>query len=104
MSQKKIQTDEYVVAFIDILGASEMIKKDADGSLRRIHKIYDKARRMYKKFTDYPNAGKEFLTIRIFSDNIVIAAPTSKEGSLPALAVITSFCRILQKSLHTQKY
>ncbi len=41
--EKKLKTENYIVAFIDVLGAKEMIKKDADGSLNTIHSVYEKS-------------------------------------------------------------
>lgn len=67
--EKKLKTENYIVAFIDVLGAKEMIKKDADGSLNTIHSVYEKALEMYKKSI----SRKLKIEISIFSDNIVVA-------------------------------
>ena len=42
-----LTTEEYMVAFIDILGASQKIKKDSTGSLNTVHRVYEKALKLY---------------------------------------------------------
>ncbi len=64
-----LKTDDYIVAFIDVLGAKHMIKQDINGSLNVIHEVYEKSLELYKKVL----AQRMQLDITIFSDNIVVA-------------------------------
>lgn len=76
--EKKLKTENYIVAFIDVLGAKEMIKKDADGSLNTIHSVYEKALKMYKN--NFSSRWK--IEISIFSDNIVVARRNHSKSTL----------------------
>ena len=64
-----LKTDDYIVAFIDVLGAKHMIKQDINGSLNVIHKVYEKSIELYKKGLSQ----RVPLELTIFSDNIVVA-------------------------------
>ena len=64
-----LRTGDYIVAFIDVLGAKRMIKEDVDGNLNVIHEVYEKSLELYKKVL----AQRMQLDITIFSDNIVVA-------------------------------
>ncbi len=72
--EKKLKTSEYVVAFIDVLGASIMIDTDADGSLNAIHKTFQNAMESFKKAHEVVD-----FDISIFSDNIVIAKQVTED-------------------------
>lgn len=62
-----LKTSKYVVAFIDVLGAKGMIKKDVDGSLNIVHRAYQRSIDFFEQhFTKTPFA------VHIFSDNIII--------------------------------
>lgn len=74
----KLITESYVVAFIDILGAKSMMKKDINGSLNIVHEVYEKSLDMYHKL--FPENVR--LEISIFSDNIVIARKVNNEAFL----------------------
>lgn len=72
-------TEEYMVAFIDILGASRKIKKDSAGSLNTVHRVYEKALKLYKSqslserhTTFCEDDTVEQIITKIFSDNIVL--------------------------------
>ncbi len=91
MSDKEYKTSEYVVAFIDILGATNAIMKQTDASLDVIHKIYENAIKTFSKFqmVDFKRP-----QVKIFSDNIVVAIPYDKDhrknDALFAVAVMSS--------------
>ncbi len=72
MSGKVYKTTPHIVAFIDILGATNAILKQTDESLEVIHKIYEFA---MTAFPGYRRFGFAEPKIKIFSDNIVIAMP-----------------------------
>lgn len=86
---KKIQTEEYYIVSIDLLGMKKAIQSDIDDSqLNSIRNIY---RSWYKIFKDsYFN----HLKIRFFSDNFVIAIkatiPSAVDKLLEATAWICS--------------
>lgn len=91
MSDKEYKTSEYVVAFIDILGATNAIMKQTDASLDVIHKIYENA---IKTFSKFQMADFKRPQVKIFSDNIVVAVPYDKDhrknDALYAVAVMSS--------------
>lgn len=61
-----------VVAFIDLLGAKELIQNDPENSLEIIHSCYEYAKNEIKD--KYPSE-LNFPQINIFSDNIVLSLP-----------------------------
>ncbi len=68
---KKYETSEHVVAFIDILGAKKMIEEDENKNLNDIHTVFEK---MLKLLDNKDIAS--VLKVKIFSDNIIIAFST----------------------------
>lgn len=72
INKDKLNTTNSLVAFVDLLGAKEIIIKDADESLNIIHDCYDytcnKLIREYGSGFPKPN-------INIFSDNIILSLP-----------------------------
>ena len=56
----KLEQKKYVVAFLDILGASEKMKaeKESDAFLQEINKLYSEPIR-YIKFNDSADVGKK---------------------------------------------
>ena len=96
MSEKEYKTSEYVVAFIDILGATNAIKNSENISLSMVHQIYDGAIESFGPM----NARKEFFRpeIKIFSDNIVVAVPYDDthtlENAFLAVCIMSSVIQI----------
>lgn len=78
-TKQKLTTEEYMVAFIDVLGASKKIKTDSIGSLNTVHRVYERALKLYNEqplFERHTTFGEddtvEQIKIKIFSDNIVL--------------------------------
>ena len=71
-SPAKLEQKEYVVAFLDFLGASEKMKspEESDDFLQKIKDIYDFIRKFANKSQRYNIAN---IKARMFSDNIVFA-------------------------------
>lgn len=69
--EKRKLTTECIVAFIDILGSSAMIMEDAQKSLEIVHSAYTESIDLFKKI--FKNG--KIPSVKIFSDNIVIAVP-----------------------------
>lgn len=96
MNEKEYKTSEYVVAFIDILGATNAIKNNESISLSMIHQIYDRAIESF----DPMNTRKDFFRpeIKIFSDNIVVAVPYDDthtlENAFLAVCIMSSVIQI----------
>ena len=76
MEKQSLKTSEYVVAFIDVLGANEMIRKNVDDSLNIIHTVYEDSLKLFEK-----KKKKIHFEISIFSDNIVIAKSITEDYS-----------------------
>lgn len=89
----KLKTKNCVLAYIDILGAKEMIKKDIDGSLNIVHEVYQASLELYKKLF----SERILFNISIFSDNIVIAGGVESEAHLGnAFKIIQIMTAIIQ--------
>lgn len=91
---KKIKYDDYYIAFLDILGFSNIVKeKDAN----YIHKIFTNVK-MAKKLVPKDRGGsiKEKTKFYFFSDSIVVAIPSNEEN---AFASISSNCLLIQHAL-----
>lgn len=104
MSEMQYKTEEYVVAFIDVLGASAKIKKDANESLNVVHKAYNEALRMFDVIAENEQELLTKPTVRIFSDNIVIAAPTASHGRREAFNTVVIFSALTQIAFLTNEY
>lgn len=72
MSGTVYKTAPHVVAFIDILGATNAILRQADESLAVIHTIYKNAVTAFSE-CEFPDCDRP--KVKIFSDNIVVALP-----------------------------
>ena len=92
------QTDRHIVAFIDILGASEKIKQDVDLSLNTIHNVYDETLDAVDSM--FSGEAIEDLTpkISIFSDNIVLAISCRPHGDISAFIALVLFCALIQNN------
>ena len=100
MKYNELKTEEYVVSFIDILGAAKKIKENADDSLNQVHNVYTNSLKYLEEITQIINVNNkvfvEKLFIRIFSDNIVIAA-SAKESVDIAFLQVVAFTAIIQQ-------
>lgn len=73
--QTKLKPSNYVIAYLDILGATEYMRNDSQQFLKDLKSIYEKAS-MDINFTKVVH--KKNIFIKIFSDNILIAVKTSR--------------------------
>ena len=92
MTTAPLETTEYIVAFIDILGATEMIKEDQDKYLNLIHESYQATLSFVERNHNNHNIP---MVHKIFSDNIVLALPVEDDIGMPFLFV-TAFSALLQ--------
>lgn len=95
MSSSECNVSEHVVAFIDILGSSEAIKRDANASLNVVHQAYKKSLEGFSKIvTDV----RFQPAVKIFSDNIVVAVPCEDKRFEPvaflAVAVMSAVIQV----------
>lgn len=95
MSSSEYNVSEHVVAFIDILGSSEAIKRDANASLNVVHRAYKKSLEGFSKIiTD----ARFQPAVKIFSDNIVVAVPCKDKHFVPvaflAVAVMSAVIQV----------
>jgi len=75
-----VSTSDYYIAFLDLLAVKKIIRQDPDNkALNDVRNIYNSWLRTSSTF-DY-----NILEIKIFSDNILIAAKTSIKNSLESL-------------------
>lgn len=92
-----IELKNHYVAFIDILGFSQMVRTDCEGTLDG-QKYVDRLIDAHKQTT---SIGREIdgLSVSQFSDSTVISAPYSKVDFADFVSVISSF----QQSLLTKE-
>lgn len=93
MSEKTYNTQECIVAFIDVLGASAAIQADADDSLHTIHSAYDAS---IKLFHDVFVEKGIVPGVKIFSDNIVVAIPKVPGKEKAAFKAVVMLSAIIQ--------
>lgn len=97
MEQKERTTEEYVVAFIDILGASKKIRDNVNLSLNQVHDVYSESLEEHKIYLSEAPISEIKPVVRIFSDNIVLAAPTI-HGVDAAFQSVLVFTAIVQQN------
>lgn len=100
----ELKLEEYVVAFIDILGSSKKIKEDGEKSLNTVHTVYQNALAHCEKLFDNESIKNLKPTIRIFSDNIVIAVPTNQNGDFSAFVSVAILSGLIQHEFLQYKY
>ena len=101
--EQKYKVKEYVVAFIDVLGAKKEIQQDVNDSLNIVHKTYNEA----IDFLSTLYSGKIDILkpqIKIFSDNIVVAVPTDIKGRPAALMSVMIYSGMIQHHFLHHKY
>ena len=88
------KTTTSIVAFIDVLGSTEAIMKDADKSLQMMHDAYSEAIALYQSLFD---KGKRIKPCaKIFSDNIVVSVSREGESGHGAFCAIAMISAIIQ--------
>ena len=93
---KEYEEKEAVVAFIDVLGSSEEMKRDPQNALNTIHNAYNDALEIYNTiFKTHRNK----MQIRIFSDNIVLSYPCEIIGLKKAFYFIVVLSALIQEKL-----
>ena len=91
--EKRKLTTECIVAFIDVLGSSAMIMEDAQKSLKIVHSAYTESIDLFKEI--FKNG--RIPSVKIFSDNIVIAVPrknNSLESAFTAIAIMSAIIQV----------
>ena len=73
-----LKSSNYIVAYLDILGATEYMKADSEKFLNNLNAIYENAF-MDVHFTNLVT--KKDIFIKIFSDNILIAIKTNQKDN-----------------------
>jgi len=87
------KTTECIVAFIDILGSSEMIKEDAQKSLEIVHGAYTESIDLFRRI--FGENGK-LPSVKIFSDNIIVAVPRKNNSIQTAFTAVAMMSAIIQ--------
>ena len=90
------KTSESIVAFIDILGASQAIEADSEGTLNIVHRVYDETLSQFQSlFAERALSPK----VRIFSDNIVIYHICPENCEKQVFYTIAMMCAIFQEKM-----
>lgn len=93
---KEYKAEDAVVAFIDILGSSEEMKRDPQNALNTVHNAYDDALEIYNTIF---KVHKDKVQIRIFSDNIVLSCPCERIGLEKAVHLLVVLSALIQEKL-----
>jgi len=91
---EKYKTTKSIVAFIDVLGSTEAIMKDADKSLQMMHDAYSEAKDLYQSLFD--KEGRIKPNAKIFSDNIVVSVSREGESGHGAFCAVAMISAIIQ--------
>lgn len=93
MSTQGKNMKECIVAFIDILGSTAAIKSDAEKSLEMMHDAYTESMDLF----DYLFEDKSVRpSVKIFSDNIIVAMPRMGESGHGAFCAVVMMSAIIQ--------
>ena len=101
---KEYKISEYIVAFIDILGASEKIKQNSNESLNTVHFVYEESLRKAEIIYSAEEVVGLKPIIKIWSDNIVVAVPVIKENYAEALFSILVLSTVIQSEFLVHNY
>lgn len=93
MIEDNLKTEEYIVAFIDMLGSKELMREDQAGMLKKVHNVYRESIDILN--TIYGKADSE-INVRIFSDNILVFCRCGKIKDFSALNIVVSLSAIIQ--------
>lgn len=93
---EKMRLRHAIVGYIDILGASEMIKTDNGKSLKKVHAAYEDAILLYQKLTQLVDKAPE---IKIYSDNIIVYCYTGNRNPCTALRKVVILSGLIQYQL-----
>lgn len=96
MMKQQYKTDEYVVAFVDLLGATTQIMKDPDASLNVVHEVYNSSLKLHDALFVKHNQTLAIPVVKIFSDNIVVAVETKPKGRWSAFISTVIFTALVQ--------
>ncbi len=84
---------EYIVAFIDILGSTAAIKSTAEKSLEMMHDAYTESIELFNCLFENKNVRP---SVKIFSDNIIVAMPRAGESGHGAFCAVVMMSAIIQ--------
>ena len=101
---KEYHATEHIVAFIDILGASEKIKQNATESLNTVHFVYEESLRKAEIIYSSEEVKGIKPIVRIWSDNIVVAVPIIDNNYLGALFSIIVLSTVIQSEFLAHNY
>lgn len=96
-----IKISRHIIAFIDILGSSKAIITDSQSSLEIVHSAYESA---LKEFNTLFDNKKIKPTVKVFSDNIVVAVPCPQGLEKPCFLAIAMMSGIIQVEFLKKKY
>lgn len=88
-----LKTEEYIVAFIDMLGAKKLMERDSDGLLNIAHDVYTISLGIFK---EHFSKISEDVNIRIYSDNITFFAKCTELKATTAFMATAIMSAIIQ--------
>ena len=93
---KNYKSKNCFVAFIDILGAKELMCGNPKDALNIVHNAYDDAINMILRIY---STGNRYVKTKIFSDNIVISVQYTKDNEKYRLFILLILCAYFQERL-----
>lgn len=101
---KEYKTSEHIVAFIDVLGASEIIKQNSNESLNTVHFVYEDSLRKAEMIYSAEEVAGIKPIVKIWSDNIVVAVPIIEGNYFSALFSIIVLSTVIQSEFLAHNY
>jgi hypothetical protein len=75
------KSEEYIVAYINILGTAEKIREDADGHLELLEAVFEDANKRTRNFSATPTEDLK-LQFKMFSDNFLVSVKYSSYSAI----------------------
>lgn len=100
----KYYTEEYIVVFIDLLGAKDKIANDGDEALNIVHCAYDDTMGALNKLFTGTVAASLKPKVKIFSDNIAICFPVKPKEKYKAFAAAALSSEFIQNQFLHKRY
>lgn len=102
MTNDKLTTSNYYLAYLDILGTKDIVTKDRDDRyLNELNKIYERAINTKLAINDWNHL---HINAKIFSDNILLFVKADKQNNEETLSSLISLASIIQCEALTKGY
>ena len=102
MTDNKLTTSKYFLAYLDILGTKDIVARDKDDRyLNNLNKIYEKAISTKSIINDWNNF---HINAKIFSDNILLFIKADEQNDRDKLKALIGLASMIQCAALMQGY